>query len=978
MSEDSKVVNLSDRSPHIPSEHPRPLPKLQTTQEELEEIEIATEESYALHTAKKVQELKRNFDHANNQPDNVQQIKSVLTGLDRGIALLQPYLFPEEETYDGQYKDSLKIIEARKKQINRDDLNINGDDFIYPEISTLAILGKDLLDKPELREQLTQEEIRYIEEINNAYRSKYIDLTGQHAVIVLFQIEEKLQNIRTSILNGTLNPKDDALKQKLDNIFEMVQTIDANETDIERDLLEIYQDVGFLVQTALPNDAVWYLNPLQHPHFDVEETSEYLHFCGIPDTKSNIEISSLMIDNISQSYKLPPHAAFKHYAERSLGALRKFIEFHPNADEDIITYALFEDLLIDESFDSSSIDPSIANLIAEVVSEEQMEKFEDWKYASQKVGARFSNDSDDIKDQLETFYACKNLMNLYKYKAHLELPPKRHPLIGEDIFDAEAGVAEISPDNVPDAYLNAEIEAIGEELNNKLELLHIAGFEGTPPPEEGYGEMDSDDPTEPKTEIKPVKDTFEKATVTALTNQNPPSKSMTDAERILWIQQQHQEMENGTYQAPSITNDQTAYERALILVQPFKFPDPETQPGQHRENLYGLIHRDVQLNHYNEHLDPEIRTLILVGAELRENPELAKHLTSEEKLYLEEAKDGYKANYIDMEFPHALLMMYDIQEELDEIYEDILSGTLAPENLALKDRLEDIQIMMDGLNFQTSHLERDLFSMYQNIDVLRFTDSNHEYLWPLDVIKSPEFSIIENLETLESCGIPATDDAIYTFDNAIAYISNEHTKSPSLSMHDYARRGLGTLKEFVQHCPNSDPDIITYGLIEDLMVNVEVSGIVDATMTEDLMVSLTEDQVGKFKTWKNASKDKENGFSEFQTDLQQQLETFYACKSMTQLYMYDANIELNPDACPLIREDMYDAGKILDTIDLESIQCPALHDRLAHIADKVKNRINDLEKQGYQPISTDPEHFDYDPTTPPDSPNAGKPTLTIV
>ncbi|MGB1077338.1 MAG: hypothetical protein ACPG05_03450 [Bdellovibrionales bacterium] len=440
---------------------------------------------------------------------------SINTAVQRGAALIAPYFFPQPEQYDGQHDQNFQKLLNRLKnaQVCEDEF---GD--VPQEVFTLIAMGSEFCrqDKgkdgklttglPDIDALLTEEEQLYLEQIHYALETGEVDETYPYAHVILYHTYEDLLQIRDLMLSGDMqSPNIQDKGQMIANII--ARYVEPPTYDmIEHEICTLLKSIETLKERKPYHYDHEIYELIKQDGFDPENLPASLTSLDITPSKENQDIVLSVLEALEGYPISRTQSAIELYKDKSLAPLVKFLEYYPNADPEIVSYALFEEFLPYGPYDAESdnhtqLIEDVNTVIEGIFDDDTLERFMAWKIASTEDG----NDWDkfpDKKEQLQSFYACKDLISLYEASKHISLRYYLNLVIQDDIRTAEFLLENLSADHLINKDIADELITNMEQIGLDIEDAYTTP-EPAFSPESDEGET-PDAPQTPRTHLKLV------------------------------------------------------------------------------------------------------------------------------------------------------------------------------------------------------------------------------------------------------------------------------------------------------------------------------------------------------------------------------------------------------------------------------------------------------------------------------------------
>lgn len=413
-------------------------------------------------------------------------IDSINMAVQRGVALISPYILTTPEQYIGQHEAFFTAFRERFKnaQFCHDEF---GD--LPQEAYTIIAMGSQFCQLrktpngtietglPLIDKHLTENEKAYLSDIQTAYDDTYLDAQATCALPMLYHIYEDLTDIKNLMLSGDMpNPDIQKKGQIIANLIVQYEDLPPEDT-IEHEICLLLKNIETLrVKKEYHYDSEFY-DLFKEDGFSEENIKVSLESLGIMPSKTNIALVLNTLEALETFPQVRSQTALEYYKDVTLAPLVKFLEYYPNADPDIVSFALVEAFLPygqgeQQTKEEIMLAEDISQYTEEAFSQETFEKFIAWKEGKEDQWGQYP----EKKEELESFCVCKNLVTMYDCIRHISLGYTRNLIIANDITQGEFLYNNIDPQLVQN-------KDIADELINSLgELEHSinSAFKETP------------------------------------------------------------------------------------------------------------------------------------------------------------------------------------------------------------------------------------------------------------------------------------------------------------------------------------------------------------------------------------------------------------------------------------------------------------------------------------------------------------------
>lgn len=322
---------------------------------------------------------------------------------------------------------------------------------------------------------------------------------------------------------------------------------------------------------------------------------------------------------------------------------------------------------------------------------------------------------------------------------------------------------------------------------------------------------------------------------------------------------------------PAIETSKMAIERGAALIQPFAFPIPEDYAGQHEENLTRMNRRidmveqylapharterveqyditnDDEDDHDNQHqiviasipddqapLDPAIYTLATMGGEycdatraqngcIETRHTIQKHLNGDERRYISDIFYADQTGKINDEERYSDLLLVHIYDDLLDIKDRMLKGTLSLEDVDTEKTLKMVNAFMaysDGVPIK-GEITVPICETLRDIDVLKnikpYDKSKFKKITLLHHIMQQDW-FTENSQSLAprllgQIKIETNNDHIKIIEAALHELSTMHIDKKYAPFEEYMMTTILPLETLLEHFPDTNPEFVSQALL---------------------------------------------------------------------------------------------------------------------------------------------------------------------
>ncbi len=467
----SKVVKLSEKFPNNKL-------KASTCEENFSSPFLLDQDGDDFNTEiQSIREFRELFTLISTQCSTHNTLK---TAVKRGAALVAPYLLPKGEKYSQQNQQALNKLNQRYiSALNcQDEMGP-----LSPEVYTLIAMGPEFCKFtsgttqgyvsafPEIEKHLTVAERELLINLHIANKQGVIDGEFEHSHVMFYHMLENLSDIKQGLLVGDIDSADVSSQgQMIADVlseYEMPAVADM----VEHEICQLLRDIETLKT----------ITPVEHDHelyqifkqgkFDPDHLDVTVQELGIPDSPLNLKIIYTILEQLDLSPLSSTKQGFEIFKHNTLSPLLTFLDYYPDADPLVVTYALAEDFLLydecDEYEDEAklNIGDVLMSTIVHNATPEEAKKLIAYKQAS-IVEGDFQRECPELAQELQAFHTCKKLVQIYQVNRHLELSAYKNLLIHEDIEEAEKLITE----GRPRFFENADLI---EEVVNNIEQLKL-------------------------------------------------------------------------------------------------------------------------------------------------------------------------------------------------------------------------------------------------------------------------------------------------------------------------------------------------------------------------------------------------------------------------------------------------------------------------------------------------------------------------
>lgn len=403
-------------------------------------------------------------------------ITSVNMAFQRGIALITPYLCPTKEHYEGQHEESFHLF---KKRLENAKLCEDEFGYITPEVFTLIAIGSEFCNPKdpifkEIEQHLTKEEKIYIETINNAYKTGHLDDEYPYAHVMFYHMHEELLETKKMMLDGQLHMP--CIEQQGRILTGLMASYDEGTPadTIEHELCTLLKEIEVLRYRKDEDYDSEIYDFLEEDGFDSEKLETTLQLLNVPTNHTIINLIDRVIENLEIFPQSRTKEPFEIFKERTLSPLIKFLEYYPDADEDVVLYALVEAHLPYSKIGFlSQNDQALAGEMHETLKEffppETVKRFQQWNKTLNDQN-RWKHEPEYIQEQLESLCACIVLVQNFEINKNLQLGYQKNLLIADDISDADIMLEAFQAINLKNKDLadefHTELEQIGLNITD--------------------------------------------------------------------------------------------------------------------------------------------------------------------------------------------------------------------------------------------------------------------------------------------------------------------------------------------------------------------------------------------------------------------------------------------------------------------------------------------------------------------------------